>query len=169
MSKIKKIEKVYDEIRGRFDKLGGSDIFFDYGSEKLKPIVVGNDEKEIKALMERKIKKYPDKYKNAKLVRVWIIGSKKDIGLTKKELLTAGGSIGIVALVYKVNDKLELTRANEHRQQGIWYSDDELLNRGFSSKDIKLIIKAVYNNLVDMSPFAIYNISEIDKLFKKKK
>jgi hypothetical protein len=74
MSKIKKIEKVYDEIRSRFDKLGGSDIFFDYGSEKLKPIVVGNDENEI---------------------------------------------------------------------------------------------KAVYNNLVDMSPFAIYNISEIDKLLKK--
>ena len=168
MSKIKKIEKVYDEIRSRFDKLGGSDIFFDYGSEKLKPIVVGNDEKEIKALMERKIKKYPDKYKNAKLVRVWIIGYREGIGKTRKELLTAGGSIGIVAMVYKVNDKLELTRANEHRQQSFWYSDDELLNRGFSSKDINLIIKAVYNNLVDMSPFAIYNISEIDKLLKKK-
>ena len=80
----------------------------------------------------------------------------------------AVGAFGIIAMVYKVNDKLELTRANEHRQQKVWFSDDELLNRGFSSKDINLIIKAVYNNLVDMSPFAIYNISEIDKLLKKK-
>ena len=169
MSKIKKVEKVYDEIRSRFDKLGGYEIFYDYNSEKLKPIVVANSEKEIKALMEKKIKKHPEKYKNAKLVRIKIIGYRKDIGLSKEELMTSGGAFGIMAMVYKVNDDLELTRANEHRQQGIWYSDDELLTRGFSSKDIKLIIKAVYNNLVDMSPFAIYNISEIDKLFKKKK
>ena len=32
MSKIKKIEKVYDEIRSRFDKLGGHELFYDYDS-----------------------------------------------------------------------------------------------------------------------------------------
>ena len=48
----------------------------------------------------------------------------------------AVGAFGIIAMVYKVNDKLELTRANEHRQQKVWFSDDELLNRGFSSKDL---------------------------------
>ena len=168
MSKIKKIEKVYDEVVSRFDKLGGHELFYDYNSEKLKPIVVGNGEKEIEALMEKKIKKHPEKYKNAKLIRIKIIGYRKDVGLSKEELMTSGGALGIMAMVYKVNNELELTRANEHRQQKFWYSDDELLNRGFSSKDIKLIIKAVYNNLVDMSPFAIYNISEIDKLLKKK-
>ena len=45
MSKIKKIEKVYDEVVSRFDKLGGHELFYDYNSEKLKPIVVGNGEK----------------------------------------------------------------------------------------------------------------------------
>jgi len=169
MSNIKKVKKIYDEVVSRFDKLGGFELFYDYDSEKFKPIVVGNGEKEIKDLMEKKIKKHPEKYKNAKLVRVKILRYPNGIGKTKEEMLTAAGSFGIMAMVYKVNDKLELTRANEHRQQSFWYSDNELLNRGFSSKDIKLIIKAVYNNLVDMSPFAIYNISEIDKLYKKKK
>jgi len=169
MSKIKKVEKVYDEIISRFDKLGGHELFYDYNSEKLKPIVVGNGENEIKSLMEKKIKKHPEKYKNAKLVRIKIIGYREGIGKTRKELLTAGGSLGIMAMVYNVDDSLELTRANEDRQQSFWYSDDELLNRGFSSKDIKLIIKAVYKNLVDMGPFAIYNIAEIDKIFSKKK
>ena len=83
-------------------------------------------------------------------------------------MLTAGGSFGIMAMVYKINDDLELNRKNEKRQQSFWYSDDELLNREFSSKDIGLIIKAVYKNKVDMSPFSILNISEIDKLYKKK-
>jgi hypothetical protein len=169
MSNIKKVEKVYNEVVNRFDKLGGFELFYDYDSEKLKPIVVANGEKEVKALMEKKIKNHPEKYKNATLVRVKILRYPNGIGKTKKEMLTAGGAFGIMVMVYKVDNKLELTRANEHRQQSFWYSDDELLNRGFSSKDIKLIIKAVYNNLVDMSPFAIYNISEIDKLFKKKK
>ena len=35
MSKIKKVEKVYDEIISRFDKLGGHELFYDYNSEKL--------------------------------------------------------------------------------------------------------------------------------------
>ena len=169
MLKIKKVKKIFDEIMSRFDKLGGDELFYNYNSEKLKPIIVANTEKEIENLMEMKIKKNPDKYKNATLVRISIFGHKKDIGLSKKELLTSGGAFGIAAMIYKVNDKLNLTRANEHRQQSFWYSDEELLNRGFSSKDIKLIIKAVYNNLVDMSPFAIYNISDVDNLFKKKK
>ena len=169
MSKIKKIKKIYDEIISRFNKLGGNELFYNYNSEKLKPIIVGNSEKEIENLMENKIKKHADKYKNATLVRIKVIGYRKDIGLSKEELLTSGGAFGLMAMIYKINDKLNLTRANEHRQQSFWYSDEELLNRGFSSKDIKLIIKAVYNNLVDMSPFAIYNISEVDNLFKKKK
>ena len=169
MSKIKKVKKIFDDILSRFDKLGGYELFYNYNSEKLKPILVGNSEKEIENSMEKKIKKNPDKYKNATLVRISIFGYRKDIGLSKKELLTSGGAFGIAAMIYKVNDELNLTRANEHRQQSFWYSDDELLNRGFSSKDIKLIIKAVYKNLVDMSPFAIYNISEVDNLFKKKR
>ena len=167
MSNIKKVKKIYDEILSRFDKLGGSELFYNYNNEKSKPIIVGNGEKEIENLMEKKIKKNPNKYKNATLVRIKVIGYRKDIGLSKKELLTSGGAFGIMAMIYKVNDKFNLTRANEHRQQSFWYSDEELLNRGFSSKDIKLIIKAVYNNLVDMSPFAIYNISDVDNLFKK--
>jgi len=169
MSKIKKIEKVYNEVVSRFDKLGGYELFYNYDSEKLKPIVVANGEKELENLMEKKIKKHPEKYKNATLVRIKILEYPDGIGKTQKEMLTAGGPFGIMAMVYKVNSKLELSRVDEHRQQSFWYSDDELLNRGFSSKDIKLIINAVYNNLVDMSPFAIYNISEIDKLLKKKK
>ena len=83
-------------------------------------------------------------------------------------MLTAGGSFGIMAMVYKINDDLELNRKNENRQQSFWYSDDELLNRGFSPKDIGLIIKAVYKNKVDMFPFSILNISEIDKIYEKK-
>jgi hypothetical protein len=83
-------------------------------------------------------------------------------------MLTAGGSFGIMAMVYKINDDLELNRKNENRQQSFWYSDDELSNRDFSPKDIGLIIKAVYKNKVDMSPFSILNISEIYKIYEKK-
>ena len=168
MSKINKVKKIYNEIVSRFEKLGGFELFYNYNSEKLKPIVVADGEDELKKLMEEKIKKKPEKYKDAILVRVKILENPDDIGKTKKEMLTAAGSIGIMAMVYKINDKLKLNRKNEKRQQRFWYSDDELLNRGFSSKDIGLIIKAVYKNKVDMSPFSILNISEIDKLYKKK-
>ena len=168
MSKINKVKKIYNEIVSRFEKLGGFELFYNYNSEKLKPIVVADGEDELERLMEEKIKKKPEKYKDAILVRVKILENPDDIGKTKKEMLTAAGSIGIMAMVYKINDKLKLNRKNEKRQQSFWYSDDELLNRGFSSKDIGLIIKAVYKNKVDMSPFSILNISEIDKLYKKK-
>ena len=164
MSNIEKVKKIYDKIMSRFDKLGGYELFYNYNSEKLRPIIVGNTEKEIENLMNVKIKKNPDKYKNATLVRISVFGYKKDIGLSKEELMTSGGAFGVMAMIYKVNHKLNLTRANEHRQQSFWYSDEELLNRGFSSKDIKFIIKAVYENLVEMSPFAIYNMSQIDIL-----
>lgn len=169
MSNIKKVKKIYDEILSRFDKLGGSELFYNYNNEKLKPIIVGNGEKEIENLMEKKIKKNPNKYKNATLVRVKVLLNPDGIGKTKKEMMTAGGAFGLMAMIYKVDDYLELSRVNEHRQQSFWYNDEELLNRGFSSKDIKLIIKVVYKNLVDMSPFAIYNISDVDKMLKKKK
>jgi hypothetical protein len=169
MSNIKKVKKIYDEILSRFDKLGGNELFYNYNSEKLKPIIVGNGEKEIENLMEKKIKKNPNKYKNATLVRVKVLLNPDGIGKTKKEMMTAGGAFGLMAMIYKVDDYLELSRVNEHRQQSFWYNDEELLNRGFSSKDIKLIIKVVYKNLVDMSPFAIYNISDVDKMLKKKK
>lgn len=168
MSKINKVKKIYNEIVSRFEKLGGFELFYNYNSEKLKPIVVADGEDELERLMEEKIKKKPEKYKDAILVRVKILENPDDIGKTKKEMLTAAGSIGVMAMVYKINDKLKLNRKNEKRQQRFWYSDDELLNRGFSSKDIGLIIKAVYKNKVDMSPFSILNISEIDKLYKKK-
>ena len=72
-----------------------------------------------------------------------------------------------VAYSIEIDDDFDLSRANEDRQQGFWYSDDEILDRGFSSKDIKKIIKVVYKNLVDMSPFKIYQISDVDKLVKK--
>lgn len=169
MSKISKVKKIYDEIVGRFEKLGGFELFYNYNSEKLKPILVTNGEKQLKKLMEEKIKKKPEKYKDAILVRVKILRNSSGIGKTKKEMLTAGGSFGIMAMVYKINDDLELNRKNENRQQSFWYSDDELLNRGFSPKDINLIIKAVYKNKVDMSPFSILNISEIDKIYKNNK
>ena len=168
MSKINKVKKIYDEIVSRFEKLGGFELFYNYNSEKLKPILVTNGEKQLKKLMEEKIKKKPEKYRDAILVRVKILENPNGIGKTKKEMLTAGGSFGIMAMVYKINDDLELNRKNENRQQSFWYSDDELLNRGFSPKDINLIIKAVYKNKVDMSPFSILNISEIDKIYKKK-
>ena len=168
MSNLKKVKKIYDEVVSRFDKLGGFELFYNLNSENLKPIVVANGEKELENLMEKKIKKNPEKYKNAILVRIKILRYPDGIGKTKEEMMTAAGSFGIMAMVYRVDDDLELTRANEHRQQSFWYSDDELIKRGFSSKDINLIIQAVYNNKVDMSPFAIYNISDIDKLYKKK-
>lgn len=163
MSKINKVKKIYDEIVSRFEKLGGSELFYNYNSGKLKLILVADGEDELEKLMEEKIKKKPEKYKDAILVRVKILENPNGIGKTKKEMLTASGSFGIMAMVYKINDDLELNRKNENRQQRFWYSDDELLNRGFSPKDIGLIIKAVYKNKVDMSPFSILNISEIDK------
>ena len=73
MSKVKKVKKIFDEIMSRFDKLGGYELFYNYNSEKLKPIIVGNGEKEIENLMEKKIKKNHDKYKNTKLVRKNVI------------------------------------------------------------------------------------------------
>jgi hypothetical protein len=167
MSNINKIKDAYDEIISRFDKLGGYEIFYDLNSEKLKPIVVANDEESLKNLMEKKIKKKPEKYKKAKLVRIKVLRYPKNIGKDKSQMKSSGGSFGIMAMVYNIDDDFDLSRANEDRQQGFWYSDDEILDRGFSSKDIKKIIKVVYKNLVDMSPFKIYQISDVDKLVKK--
>jgi hypothetical protein len=116
MSKINKVKKIYNEIVSRFEKLGGFELFYNYNSEKLKPIVVADGEDELKRLMEEKIKKKPEKYKDAILVRVKILENPDDIGKTKKEMLTAAGSIGIMAMVYKINDKLKLNRKNEKRQ-----------------------------------------------------
>ena len=57
MSKINKVKKIYDEIVSRFEKLGGFELFYNYNSEKLKPILATNGEKQLKKLMEEKIKK----------------------------------------------------------------------------------------------------------------
>lgn len=160
MSSIK-IKKIYDNISNRFEKLGGTELFYDYSKkDKLKPIIVANSEIELKSLLENKIKKNPEKYKDSKFVRIKVLQFPNNIGKNVK-----GGSFGLMAMVYNVSKDLELVRVNENRQQGFWYSDNELLNRGFSSKDIKMIIKAVYKNLVDMSPFKTYQISHLDKLF----
>ena len=168
MSIIDKAKDNLKTVKEKFKELGGFELFYDYNNKELKPIVVANSEDEIEQKMEKKLKKYFEKYKNAKLVRVTILANKKSIGKTKDELLTAGGAFAIVAMVYGITDDLELTRADEHRQQAFWYDDIELATRGFSVKDLKLVIKAVYKRMIDMSPFAIYQISELDKLFPNK-
>ena len=169
MSIIEKANENLEIIKEKFKELGGFELFYDYNNKELRPIVISNTEDELKEKMERKLQKYPDKYKDAKLVRIVILTNPRSIGKTKKELLTAGGALGIFAMVYKISDNLKLTRANENRQQTFWYDDLELAEREFSIKDLKLIIKAVYKNMIDMSPFSIYQISELNKLFPKKK
>jgi len=93
--------------------------------------------------MEKKIKKNPDKYKDSKLIRITLFcHCINNIGKSKEELWACGGSVGIMAMVYNIDKFNNLTRnIDEDRQQSFWYSDDELLKRGFSSKDINLIMK----------------------------
>ena len=75
---------------------------------------------------KNKIKKNPEKYKDSKFVRIKVLQFPNNIGKNVK-----GGSFGLMAMVYNVSKDLELVRVNENRQQGFWYSDNELLNRGF--------------------------------------
>ena len=130
-------------------------------------VLVANGEEELEKLMNDKIKNKPEKYKDAILVRVNIGFDKNDIGKNKDDMMFGAGSFWIMAMVYHVNNKLKVTRQNEHRQQSFWYNDNELTKRKFSIKDLNLVIKGVYKNLVDMSPFKKYNISDLDQIIKE--
>lgn len=150
------VKSKYQKIIETFIDLGGFELFFDLNKKKFKPIAFSNDEQSLKNVIEQKIKEIPYKFKKSKLIRIKLLRYPNNIIRP----------IGILAMVYNINDNNELSRANENRQQGFWYSAKDLSNRKFTIKDIKLICYVVYNDLVDMSPFKIYYVSEIFKIFK---
>ena len=168
MTSKNKVLKILEDIEGKFNKLGGHELFYIYKeNEKMNPVLVANGEEELEKLMNDKVKNKPEKYKDAILVRVNIGFDKNDIGKNKDDMMFGAGSFWIMGMVYHVNNKLKVTRQNEHRQQSFWYNDNELTKRKFSIKDINLVIKGVYKNLVDMSPFKKYNISDLDDIIKQ--
>lgn len=168
MASKNKVLKILEDIESKFSKLGGHELFYVYKEdEKMSPVLVANGEEELEKLMNDKIKNKPEKYKDAILVRVNIGFDKNDIGKNKDDMMFGAGSFWIMAMVYHVNNKLKVTRQNEHRQQSFWYNDNELTKRKFSIKDLNLVIKGVYKNLVDMSPFKKYNISDLDHIIKE--
>ena len=168
MTSKNKVIKILEDIEDKFNKLGGHELFYVYKeNEKMNPVLVAKGENELETLMNEKVKNKPEKYRDAILLRVNIGFEKNDIGKTKDDITFGGGSFWIMAMVYHVNSKLKVSRQNEHRQQSFWFNDNELTKRKFSIKDLSLVMKGVYKNLVDMSPFKIYNISDLDEIIKQ--
>lgn len=169
MSIIEKARKNLQELKENLEEVGGRWFFYNIKNNNYKSIVIANNEKELEKKMEKKLKKNPEKYKDTILARVYILTNEKYINkIDWKGNLPTGGALAISVMIYKITDDLELTRVDEHRQQDFWYNDEELANRDFSMDDLKMAIKAVYKNKVDMSPFMTYQISELDKIMREK-
>jgi len=102
-----------------------------------------------------KINKNPTKYKNKEFISVKIN--------TGEQGLLSAGQISILCYLMKLNNNLDLIQdPKEKRGKTIWLSDQEILDGKFSFKAIKKIIDNIYQNKIDMNPFKITTISEIN-------
>lgn len=142
---IKKIEIILNEH--------GNHFWYLMKGNKPKLLVKGNQKSKIK--LKEKIIKNPSKYKNKDFIFVKInIG---DSGMF------SAGQISVLCYPMKFNSDYDIVQdPNENRGKTIWFSDQEILDGKFSFKCIKKIINNIYDNKIDMNPFNITTISQIN-------
>ena len=168
MVDLKKAKKHLEAIMAKFEKAGGVYLFYDFNREPFRPLVIANSEKDVEEKMNAKLAKDPEKYENAKLVRVYISANPKNLGKTKYSP-GIGGAFGIGILEYFITSKKRVGNRMSDGVQNFWYTDEQLVNRKFSTKDIKRAMDAVVNKKLKTHIFRIYDMSALDDLRAKKK
>jgi len=131
----------------------GNHFWYIMKSDKPKLIFKGdvNSKKQIL----KKISMNPKKFSEKEFVFVKIN--------TGNNGLMSNGKISILCYLMKLNKKLDLIQdPNDLRGKTIWFSDKELLDGKFSFKCIKKIINDIYHKKIDLNPFKITTISEIN-------
>ena len=79
-----------------------------------------------------------------------------------------GGAFGIGIVEYFITSKNRVGNRMSDGVQKFWYTDEQLVNRKFSTKDIKRAMDAVVNKKLKTHIFRIYDMSALDDLRKKK-
>ena len=118
--------------------------------------------------MNKKIENNLEKYKNCKLVKVYIQRIPKNIGKTEFITPGIGGSFAISIMVYTISSFNRVIRGDNDGSARFWYTDKQLATRKFSSDDVKLAIKAVLQKKVGFNPFSVFYIDLLDQLYPKK-
>ena len=168
MVNLDKARKHLESIVDKFKSAGGLYLFYDYNNQKFRPIVMADSEDELKEKMNKKLKKHPDKYTDSKLVSVFIQNNVKNLGTTDYAP-GVGGALGISVMVYHITSRNTVANHVSDGSQRFWFTDEQLEKRKFSLDDIKNAIDAVVNKKLYMHIFQIYDMSALDKLYKKKK
>ena len=88
--------------------------------------------------MDDKIKLKPKKYKDSKLVRVFIIRDIDNIGVEEYDVPGVGGALGISVMSYFITKENKVHRYPGDPAATFWYNDQQLATRKFSLDDIKL-------------------------------
>tara|TARA_B100001093_G_C26208639_1_gene751101 strand:- start:156 stop:608 length:453 start_codon:yes stop_codon:yes gene_type:complete len=147
------------KINNLVNKIG--DILKEHGNHfwyimlDTKPkLIIRGDSKSKKKLIE-KISKNPIKYNDKEFIFVKIN--------TGNQGLMSAGKISILCYLMRLNKELDLIQdPKEKRGKTIWISDQEILDGKFSFKAIKRIINNIYQSKIDMNPFKITTISDIN-------
>lgn len=134
-----------------------------------RPIVIAASEKKLEEKMNAKWEKNLEKYKNYRLVRIYIQQIPKNIGKTDFVAPGIGGSLAISVMFYTLSQKNKVKHNTYDGSAMFWYTDEQLAKRKFSTNDIKLAIKAVMQEKVDFNPFAVYHVDLLDQLYRKQK
>ena len=155
-SSIKKIDKDMSEK--------GNIYWFTYIDDSVKLISRSNDIKKSRKLVEKHIinnEKLPIKY----IIKIEVI---TDLSILKSSIKQDKGTLTIYCDVFKIknNKKIEKT-VTKGRSKVIWYTNDEIIKNGFSTKDFKKIIYCVFYKKIKMSPFIDVTITDIMNEYNK--
>ena len=146
-----KVSNLVSKI-GEILKEHGNHFWYIMSNTKPKLILRG-DNKSKKKLMD-KINKNPNKYNNKEFIFVKIN--------TGNQGLMSAGKISILCYFMKLDKDDLIQDPKEKRGKTIWISDQEILDGKFSFKAIKKIINNIYQSKIDMNPFKITTISDIN-------
>lgn len=131
----------------------GNHFWYVMLNTKPKLILRGNNKSKKKLI--QKINRNPTKYNDKEFIFVKIN--------TGNQGLMSAGKISILCYLMKLSKDLDLVLdPKEKRGKTIWISDQEILDGKFSFKAIKKIINNIYQSKIDMNPFKITTISDIN-------
>jgi len=168
MSIKEKARENLKKVIAKFKKVNGSFLFYDMNNEKFRPLVIAENEETVKERMNEKIQSNPSKYKDSKLVRVFIQTDLSDIGRKEYNAPGIGGALGISVMYYFITAKNKVHSNTSDPFAKFWYTDKQIAKRKFSLDDVQLAIRAILEHKVEFNPFATHYIDELDTMFKKK-
>ncbi len=168
---IEKAKTNHRKIMEKFEKAGGSFLFYDANKikdEKFKPFLIATNETKLKENMNLKLKENLKKYKEYKIVRIVITGLEKNIG-KDDYLIGVGGALGISVMVYSINEFNKIMYDTDDPSATFWYTDELLAKKGLSVNDIKNAIKVTLPGNLSRNPFAVHYIHKFEEYAKLNK